>query len=441
MEDQKDKTLVPIVTTTRNVIESYIFATGKQKLSIYSERLLMQLVKIAQCQVNGLNFRNGSGIAQVSIGKLGDAHIEIDARELLSKEGDKNYTQAKESVLELMSKKIEHERPASRYGKPVLDDAGKQVYEYEAHNLLNDIWINKKPGIIEVNVNKVLWETLLDFSKGFRRYDLQVAMKFSSVCTLRMFKLISNQTMPLTYSIEDLKEQWGLTDKYKNTRDFIKYTIEKAKHELDLKSPWTFDFEMIYAKSSEKNRGRVGRKAITAVRFTPIHQVRYESTTNIASKIHPKDLLGKPIIDRLVKNLGFSIAEIKANQVLLNTAKKYFELEDFLIEITPKASRAGNPQGYVINAIKNHLREKHGLIIKKNEILQEKAIEHPDGNNTGESRKSAIPGAIPMKTGFATNKSGNTPYGPKNSQKSTIDNQGPGHIGNIMKNLFADLEE
>ena len=32
--------------------------------------------------------------------------------------------------------------------------------------------------------------------------------------------------------------------------------------------------------------------------------------------------------------------EIKANLVLFNTAKKHFDLEQFLIEIGPKANRA-----------------------------------------------------------------------------------------------------
>ena len=176
-----DNAQMQIATTTRNVVESYIFATGHQDLSIYSERLLMQLVKAAQCQVNGLNFRDGSSIAQVGIGPLGDTVVEIEAKELLNGENNTNYTQAKKAVLELMKKPISHERPAMKNGRPVLNDAGEQVYEFEAHNLLNDVYINKKPGVVIVNVNKTTWEAILDFSKGFRRYDLQVAMKFSQI--------------------------------------------------------------------------------------------------------------------------------------------------------------------------------------------------------------------------------------------------------------------
>lgn len=366
-----------VATTTRNVVESYIFATGHQDVSIYSERLMMQLVKAAQCQVAGLNFKDGSSIAQVSIGKLGDAMVEIEARELLNGEKNTNYTQAKKSVLELMNKTISHERPAMKNGKPVLNENGDPVYEFEAHNLVNDVWINKKPGSIIVNVNKTTWEAILDFSKGFRRYDLQVAMKFSRTCSLRMYKIISNQQYPIQFSIQELREQWGLTDKYAKTKDFIKNTIASAKEELDRVSPWTFDYEPVYAESAEQNRGRTGRKSITSIKFYPKHQVKYESTSAVTNMLSPVDVLGKPLVDRLVKNLGFSMSEIKPHVVVFSTAKKYFDLEEFLLEIGPSALRAPNPRGYVVSAIKKRLKERYGVVIKKHEIVSEGSVQKP----------------------------------------------------------------
>ncbi len=419
--------LVPVATMTRNVVESYIFATGHQDLSIYSERLLMQLVKAAQCQLNGISFRDGSGIRQVSIGKLGDAVVEIEARELLNGSNNTNYTQAKKAVLELMKKHIEHERPVMKNGRPLLNEEGDQIYQYEAHNLLNDVYINKKPGTIIVNVNKTTWEAILDFSKGFRRYDLQVAMRFSRTCSLRLFKLVSNQQYPLTYTIDELREQWGLKDKYKKTKDFIKNTIESAKEELDRTSPWTFDYQPVYAASSLLNKGRAGRKAITSITFYPKHQLRYESTSTVAAPLSPSDMLGRPVVERLVKNLRFSMAEIKANMVLFNTARKYFELEDFLIEITPRAGRAPNPKGYVINAVKNRLKERHGVVIRKNEILAEKQPE----SRRQESSAAAQPGRDAsiqeiLKSGKTLNRSNDD----KGRSEKTI--------GSIIGNLFDE---
>ena len=66
------------------------------------------------------------------------------------------------------------------------------------------------------------------------------------------------------------------------------------------------------------------------------------------------------------------MAEIKANLVLFNTAKKHFDLEKFLTEIGPKASRANNPQGYVVNSIKRHLKEACGIIVRKDGMVTQK---------------------------------------------------------------------
>lgn len=430
-----------VATTSRNVVESYIFATGHQDLSIYSERLLMQLVKAAQSQISGLNFRDGSAISQVNIGPLGEAVVEIEARELLNGDNNTNYTQAKKAVLELMKKPISHERPAMRGGKPVVDADGNPVYEFEAHNLVNDVYINQKPGVIIVNVNKSTWEAILDFSKGFRRYDLQMAMKFSRTCSLRMYKLISNQQFPLSFTIQELREQWGLTNKYKTTKDFIKNTIDSAKEELDRCSPWTFDYQPVYASSSEQNRGRVGRKSITSITFFPKHQTRYESTSAVSSMVSPSALLPKPIIDRLVKNLGFSMAEIKANLVLFNLAKKTFELEDFLIEITPKAGRAVNPQGYVVNAIKAHLKEKYGVVFRKNEILSHKEEISQPVSPMETQPATAQPGGdtLPHSSGSTINdilkqKQVRQPASGQRSHK-------PMTVGEALGGLFSDPDE
>lgn len=357
-----------IATTNRNVVESYISATGHQNLNIFSERLLLQLVKAAQCQVYGVNFRDGSGIRQLNIGKLGDAEVEIDARELLGTEGSRNYTHAKQAVLELMNKTVTNERPAYKNGKILTDENGDTVYQFEAHNVLNDVYINRKPGTIIVNVNKATWETILDFSKGFRRYDLDAASRLSRTYSVRIFKLISNQTMPLTYTIDELRDQWGLKDKYASTSSFIKNTIDSAKAELDENSPWTFDYEPVYNLKAKANNGRKGRKAVTGIIFYPKHQVRYETTTNTLEMLKPQDVLSRSTIDRLVRNIGFSMNEIKQNLSLLGAAKKHFDLDDFLLKITPKAGRAGNPQGYTINALKIKLKEDYGVVIKKNII-------------------------------------------------------------------------
>ena len=111
------------LTKSKEVIESYIFSTSRRNLSIYSERLLMRIVEIAQRQVAGINFRDGVDIGQVSIGPLGEANLEIPIRSLLGP-GNTNYAQAKEAIMELMRSPYFVERPKMRAGEPVFGDVG-----------------------------------------------------------------------------------------------------------------------------------------------------------------------------------------------------------------------------------------------------------------------------------------------------------------------------
>lgn len=84
----------------------------------------------------------------------------------------------------------------------------------------------------------------MDFSKGYRKYELKTAMQFESVYAMRFYELMSGQEKPLSYTIEHLKEMFGIENKYKFVKDFIKYVVETAKKELDEKSPYSFEYKI-----------------------------------------------------------------------------------------------------------------------------------------------------------------------------------------------------
>lgn len=127
-------------------------------------------------------------------------------------------------------------------------------------------------GVITVRIDTDIWRAMVDFTKGFRAFDLNIALKLQSKYALRLYQLMSRQEEPLTYTIEDLKKQWGLEDKYDRADNFIKRTIIPAKEELDAISPYTFDFKPV--KSNAPGRGN---KPVTAITFFPKHQIQYET--------------------------------------------------------------------------------------------------------------------------------------------------------------------
>ena len=350
------------LTKSKEVIESYIFSTSRRNLSIYSERLLMRIIEIAQRQVAGVNFRDGVDIGQVDIGPLGDARLEIPIKSLLGP-GNTNYTQAKNAIMELMQSPYFVERPKLKGGVPVVGEDGVPEFEFIGHQILNDCAVNLKPGVAIVNVNENTWRAVLDFSKGFRKFDLNAALDLSKSCSSRMFRLVSNQSGPITYTIDSLRKMWGMEDMYPDTSDFIRRTIEPARRELDEKAPWSFTYVKNHSASAEVNIGRRGKKSITSITFYPVKKIANTSTSSVLAMMgSPVSVLGREVYNLLLTKFDFTVQGIKNNLVLFATAEKVgMPLEKFLYEIAPNALRAVNPPGYVVNSIERKLKEKYGV--------------------------------------------------------------------------------
>lgn len=344
---------------SKEVVESYIFTTVRHDFGIYSERLLLRLVELAQREIKGLDFKGGTSIGKVKIGEWGDAEITIPVKDILSGEDDKNYAKAKQAVRALMGKFLEYE--------------DNQVYK--ATHILNDVDVDKISGKMIIQVNRNIWGAMLDFSKGFRKYELETAVRLRGKYSLRIYKLINKQTEPISYTIDVLRKMWGLQDKYKKVDDFIKNTIEAAKKELDAVSPYSFDYALTAAKSAEINKGRKGRPAITSVTFFPKRVIRNNSADSLRKEVSPSLTLSREIYQLLKEKFGFDAAGIKANITLFDYAMHEFDLMEFLYEIAPKALRAATPQGYVVNSIKKHLKDNFGVLFDEHMVLRTKPKE------------------------------------------------------------------
>lgn len=344
---------------TKEVVESYIFSTVRHDFGIYSERLLLRLVELAQREIRGLDFKGGSSIGKVKIGEWGDAEITIPVKDILSGEDDKNYSKAKTAVRALMGKFLEYE-----------DDK-----KYRATHILNDVDVDKISGKMIIQVNRNIWNAMLDFSKGFRKYELETAVRLRGKYSLRIYKLVSKQSDPISYSIADLRKMWGLTDKYKKVDDFVKNTIEAAKKELDQVSPYSFEYVLTAAKTADVNKGRKGRPAITSVTFFPKRLTKNEATDAVRKMVDPSMTLDRELLQMLRNKFEFDYAGIKSNITLFDTAQREFDILLFLDRIAPKALRAESPQGYVINAVKKHLKDECGVIFEDSMVLRTKPKE------------------------------------------------------------------
>jgi len=175
-------------------------------------------------------------------------------------------------------------------------------------------------------------------------------MQFESVYAMRFYELMSNQKSPITYSIKILKEMFLIQDKYERVNDFKKYVLDIAIRELDKCSPYTFTYKM----------NKTGR-SFTSVTFYPKYQPQFRD-----SELEKKDLqkrtspawdLSKNTLDYLKNGFAFTTKEIKQNIDLLKQAENSMEnFINFLSQIKPRANRAKNPKGYLINSIKKELQ-------------------------------------------------------------------------------------
>lgn len=90
-------------------------------------------------------------------------------------------------------------------------DLRNKSFEFDDGQVWKVIGIIEKPqfnykrGWVRFEIQPEVYNAVLNFSKGFRKYELKTAMEFTSQYSMRFYELMSGQERPLVYTIEDLK--------------------------------------------------------------------------------------------------------------------------------------------------------------------------------------------------------------------------------------------
>lgn len=333
-----------LTVPSNDVFTSYIFSTSNRSLSKYGERLLMEVISVAQeytvdaaLGIHKLNFAEKY--------KEKFAIIDIPVRNLLNADDTTNYTKAKEAAVELM--KIYHTVEA-----PVLDENGNQKtykdgspqYQFASFHLLDKVVVNQKPGIVSVKLGEETWSQILDMGKGYARYNLLTAKSLDDVVAIRLFQLMSNTSEPLHFSLERIKGILGMQDKYvSNPTGFIRRVIEPAEQEIREKCPFEVVHELEYEQVSKK-----GRPAIKGLVFSKVMK---------ASIIKdPALVIDAKLINLLKKTFNFDDRGIRSNLKLFQDLKEAgHDIESFLTSIEDKCRQANSPQAYAIRSLQNLL--------------------------------------------------------------------------------------
>lgn len=325
---KKQKKSVAVITN-KDIIQSYILTTARYDYSADEKRILLKLVETFQKLIEGEKLQG-----KINKTLFGDYTLEFPISHFIS-ENTTNYERIKNAFRSLNEKK----------------------FEYEDSKIWEIIRIIEKPVIekrenLRFELNKKIVECFLDFSKGYRKFELEISLSFSSVYSMRLYELMSGQIKPLTYTIDNLKEIFQISNKYAKINDFIKRVIEPAKKELDEKSPFSFTYEI-------NKKGR----SFHSITFIPFKQNQFRDeklqTKEVTKNLYLSWILDRNTKDYLINSFNFTTPEIKQNYTLFQTAAKNIDLINFIAKLKPRANKANNPKGYFINALKKELEQKN----------------------------------------------------------------------------------
>lgn len=318
--------------TNKDVIQSYLLTSARYDFDVYEKRILFRLVELCQPQLKGQKLNDKFSI---NSDLWGNRDIKMPISCFLKDEEDKNHTRVKEALRRLNDKRFEYED--DKIWKPI--------------RLIELPKINKYDEFVEFKIHNEIFETILNFSKGFRKFELKTIMQFESVYSMRFYELFSEKKEPITYKIEDLKTMFRLEGKYKQVNDFLKRVIEPAQKELNERAPYSFEFAT----------KKTGRK-ITHIKFYPVYIPENRDpeveVKELKKQVSPYWELSPIVIQYLKQNFLFETKEINSHTELLKVAEKELDLMLFLSSLKVKAHEKRNPKGYVINAIKKQLEQQ-----------------------------------------------------------------------------------
>ena len=155
--------------------------------------------------------------------------------------------------------------------------------------------------------------------------------------------LVCAQRNPMTLQIDHLKKWLECTEKYHQTRDFLKRVIDPAIKELDKLGANSFQYERKFN----------GNK-VCALLIKPVNRQSMQHTP--ADKARSWGALSSEEIKRmLICDAGFTIHELENNKRLLSAIEEHPFALDIVQMVMHHAQKKNAGKGYIINALKSEL--------------------------------------------------------------------------------------
>lgn len=317
----------------RHVIQSYIFSSARSRFNIIQMRILYRLVEFAQCEIEGILIKNNMCKMEHNLRHV-DISLPISS---VLPDGAKHYERARDSLKAMQDEKIE------------LYDS--ETRTWRCAPVVYNITLADRKGVLEFSVADFVWDSLLDFTHGYRQLELLTVLSLHSPNSMKMYALIAGLKNPMFFSFERIREIFGVQGKYVESYDIIKRILKPCKEELDKSCPFGYEFKPV----------REGRK------FTGVTIFPYAIDENTDKNLQRKQLMAKvpssllygEIYRYLRYNLYFDAKEINANKELLKDCSEHMpNVIDFLSRLQARYRNVDGSfksKGWIIGALKSEL--------------------------------------------------------------------------------------
>ncbi|MFV0331944.1 MAG: replication initiation protein [Dysgonomonas sp.] len=187
--------------------------------------------------------------------------------------------------------------------------------EWSSINLLTRATHRKKENYFEMEISPAALKYFVELSSRFTAYSLSVALSFNSTYTQRFYELCQMWRIRgfFEYTVEELRELFGLETAYKTYGEFKRAVIDKAQKELykSYTSDSTPKSDVYFKCEVKKKEGKRNNKIKELIFY--IYEVSEnlygnwqvaDYLYNIRTKIAPLFANDTKYVDRILKSLG-----------------------------------------------------------------------------------------------------------------------------------------
>lgn len=330
------------------LVESYKMASLRGSYGLYGQRTLVKLIEFAQRELEGRDFASGRDIRQIDVKtetKINtDAVFTFSMNEICPR---KDFADCKKQLVKLMGRVLHCE-----------DAKGN----WKARTFINAVDVQNDTWTVTMKLSPDVWEAIMDFTKGFRKFPTAPLLKFQSVYTLKLYQLIGGRDTPICYTIEELRKFFAAETEYVKVDDFIRRTIVTAQKEMNKFSDWTFEFQKLTDRDTIAGRGR-GNSCTKILFFPKRVSENYDATAEHHSHRNTrqvKAMFTADQLDRLKYKFDLSLQSLANNIDLLVMLQKKVDFDSFVDKIAEVAAntRPANRAGFFIKCAKVELGMK-----------------------------------------------------------------------------------